>query len=206
MTTLSLIRTRSVVSKTRMAWAREGGALQRYSTARARAALLARLRAGWAPVVPPGRSRHERVTVLRPGHPLAAVARAYRSGQRWFDRAALEAALGRSLTSRPGALALASAGFALLSTEGGRIELQAADPRVARVVNRARLGEQRRGYKVHRVLEAFLALPPKARRLRPATDDRRLEVAQRLHDDWLLDGEDLLNCRPFVRLRSTWTF
>jgi hypothetical protein len=157
------------------------------------------------PVIPAGQSRHERVTVLRCNHRLAHVARAYLAGRPWFDRAMLEAALGRPLDSRAGAFALAAAGFALLRAEGDSIEVRAADPRVARLVNRARLGPQRRGYRVHRVLEAFLALPPRSQRRRPATDDRRLEVARRLQDDWLLDGDDLLNCRPFARLQSAWT-
>jgi hypothetical protein len=156
-------------------------------------------------VIPSGQSRHERITVLRRDHPLAAIARAYLAGRRCFDRSMLEAAVGRPLNTRSGAFALAAAGLALLRAEGESVELRAADPRVARLVNCARLGPQRRGYRVHRVLEAFLALPPRAYRRRPATDDRRLEVARRLQDDWLLDGDDLLNCRPFARLQSAWT-
>jgi hypothetical protein len=76
-------------------------------------------------------------------------------------------------------------------------------PAVARYVNRSRFGG-RRGYDVHNVQEAFLALPPREQRRRKATDDRRLEVAHTLHDDWLIDCDDLLACRPFVRLRSQW--
>jgi hypothetical protein len=152
MTLQTRIRARNVISKTRAGWAREGGTGRRYSKARVRAALRARLRAGWVPVVPAGQSRHERVTVLRPGHPLAAVARAYLGGQRWFERAAIEKALGRQLDCREGAAALAAAGFALLRANGPALELCAADPRAARLVNRARLGPQRRGYRVRRVL------------------------------------------------------
>jgi hypothetical protein len=195
-----------VLSKTRADWTREGGAYLRYSAARAQAALRSRFRTGWLPVIPPGRSRHERVTVLRRNHPLAAVARAYLAGDRWFERGVLETALGRRLDTLMGAAALAAAGFALLRVNGSRLELRAADPRAAHLVNRARVGPQRRGYRIHRVLESFLYLPPKKKRRHPATDDRRLEVAQRLQDIWLLDGDDLLNCRPFARLRSPWTF
>jgi hypothetical protein len=43
-------------SKTRLAWAREGGGRMRYSVARVGVALRARIRAGWIPVIPPGRS------------------------------------------------------------------------------------------------------------------------------------------------------
>ena len=70
------VQVRTAVSKTRAAWACEGGACHRYSAARVRAALRLRFRAGWVPVIPAGRSRHERVTVLRRDHSLAAVARA----------------------------------------------------------------------------------------------------------------------------------
>ncbi len=31
-----------------------------------------------------------------------------------------------------------------------------------------------------------------------------LEAARRLQEDWGVDGEDLLNCRPCARLRSPW--
>jgi hypothetical protein len=55
-------------------------------------------------------------------------------------------------------------------------------------------------------LEAFLYLAPKRLRRHTVTPDRRLEVALSLQSDWLLDGDDLLNCRPFARLASTWTF
>jgi hypothetical protein len=54
-------------------------------------------------------------------------------------------------------------------------------------------------------VEAVLSLPPKAKRQRPVTDDRRLATALALYDDWLIDCDDLLECRPFVRLCSRWT-
>jgi hypothetical protein len=157
------------------------------------------------PIVPVGQCPHERVTVLGPEHPLAPLARAYGAGQRWFPRLEIEQALGRRVDSRAGAVALATAGFAMLSAADSRIELRAADPRIARIVNRARLGPQRRGYRIHRVLEAFLCLPPKKQRRHSATDDRRLEVARLMQSEWLLDGDDVLNCRPFARLSSAWT-
>jgi hypothetical protein len=146
MRTPTRLRTRNVLSRTRAAWAREGGACRRYSLKRMRVALRARYRAGWLPVIPPGRSRSEQVTVLRRDHPLAVTARAYLAGERWFERKAIESGLGCRLDSRQGTTALAKAGFALLGVQGIRIELRAADPRVALLVNRARLGPQRRGY------------------------------------------------------------
>ncbi len=120
MMTQTCARASNVRSKTRAAWAREGGACVRYSTARVRRALRARQRAGWVPVIPPGRSVHERITVLRRGHALATIARAYLAGTRWFERQAVEDALGRQLDTRQGAAALAAAGFALLRLAGGR--------------------------------------------------------------------------------------
>jgi len=205
MTTLTPIRRKMAVSKSRLDWARAAGAGSRFSQSRMRAALRVRTRAGWVAVIPASGERHEQVTVLRSTHPLADTAREYHRGQRWFERAALEQALGQGLDTDPGVKALAAAGFALLGAEGLRVELKAADPRVAALVNRARLGPQRRGYKVHRIVEAVLCLPPKNKRRRPVTEDRRLEAAQRLQDDFCLDASDLLNCRPCARLCSTWT-
>lgn len=206
MMTLTTSHSREAVTKTRARWAREGGASRRYSAARVRFALRARLRNGWTPVVPEGGAAHERVTVLCPGHSLASLARAYLAGERWFDRLEIEAALGLHLNTRASAAALARAGFAMLCIDGPHLELKAADTRLAQLVNRARLGPQRRGYRVRRVLEAVLALPPRKKRRCPVTDDRRLEAARRLQELWLLDGDDLLNCRPFARLSSHWTF
>jgi len=206
MTTQIPVRTRKVVSRTRAALAREGGARQRYSRKRLRIGIERRMRDGWIPVAPATGARFEQVTLLRPTHPLAAVARAYLRGQRCFERARIEAALGRPLDSQAGAAALAAAGFGLLRQDGASIELRAADPRAARLVNRARLGRQGRGYRVERVLEAFLCLPPAATRRHAVTDERRLEVARLVRDEWQLDGDDLLNCRPVARLASAWTF
>jgi hypothetical protein len=206
MMTQTRVRSEAVLSKTRAAWAREGGAKRRYSAARMRAALRGRAREGWLPVLPEGRSPHARVTVLRCEHPLAPLVRAYLAGQRWFERAVIEDALGYRLDSREGATRLAAAGLALLRADGIRLELRAADSRVAELVNRARIGVQLRGYRIQRVLEAFLCLPPTKERRHHATDERRLEVAQLLQEDWLIDGDDLLNCRPFARLYSVWTF
>jgi hypothetical protein len=194
-----------VVSKTRLVWARSVGAGPRFSQAQLRAALRKRSRAGWIVVLPDGRARHERVTLLQGAHPLAATAREYQRGKRWFDRSALENALGLRLDSKVGACGLAAAGFVLMGAEGPRVELQAADPRVARLVNCARLGPQRRGYKARSIIEAVLYLPPKNKRRHRVTEERRLEAALSLQDEYRIDADDLLNCRACARLRSTWT-
>ena len=206
MTTKIGVRPRKIVAKTRLEWAREGSHWGRYSQAKAKAGLRTRIGRGWIPVEPPGHSPHEQVVTLRRDHPIARIARIYRAGERWFHRPSVEEDLGYRLDSRLGVAAMAKAGFALLRAEGNRVELRAADPRLAHLVNCARLGPQRRGYGVHRVIEAFLALPPKHKRRRAATDVRRLEVARIMQEEWLLDGEDLLNCRRLARLRSIWTF
>jgi hypothetical protein len=156
--------------------------------------------------------RHQRLALLRRrtlsvhGHPLEFAARQYANGVRWFDRETLERALGHRLHTRRGATELARAGFGLVRLDGAKVELRATDPRLALLVNRARLGPQRRRYDEHRVLEIVLSLPPKAKRRRPATDERRLDAAQVLLTEWLIECDDLLGCRPFVRLCSQWTF
>jgi hypothetical protein len=202
---IALVRSSNKVTKPRIAWAREGGAQLRYTAARVRQAFAARRRAGWLAVMPTTGPRHERVTLLRRDHPLAPVARACEAGCGWWDLAVLENLLCNRLDTREGAAELAAAGFALLQFDGTRVELCPADPRVARMINRARLGPQRRGYDVDRVIEALLCLPPRAKRRRHVTDERRLDAALRLQDQWQIDADDLL-CRPFVRLCSTWTF
>jgi hypothetical protein len=145
------------------------------------------------------------VTVLRTSHPLAFIAREYTAGSHCFDRQRLEQALSQALDTRAAADRLAAAGIALIGVDGPVLELRPADPRVARLVNRARLGPQYRGYNVHKVIEAILYLPPKAKRRRAVTDDRRLKAALVLQDGWLIDCEDLLEGRLFVRLSSRWT-
>jgi len=127
------------------------------------------------------------------------------AGATWFSPTDLEQALGRPLASKAAAAALAAAGFALRSYDGDCVELAATDPRVARLVNRARLGPQRRGFAVRRVIEAVLCLPTRPSRGLRITDDRRLEAALLLQENWGIDADDLL-WRPCVRLNSQWTF
>jgi hypothetical protein len=144
------------------------------------------------------------VAALRTNHALAVVFRGYAAGVRYFDRERLEQALGRPLDSRAGASRLAAAGLGMVRMVGRLVELRATDPRTARLVNRSRLGPQLRGYRVHKVLEALLCLAPKAKRRRAVTEDRRLQAALLLADERLIDADDLLECRPFIRLRSRW--
>lgn len=204
MTTTEPVLNRQIESRSFSRLAKEGGARKRYSLARVRIALRKRLKAGWLPVTPAGRLPHERMVFVWREHPLADIVGAFICQQRWFLRTKLEAAIGQPLDSREGVLALATAGLAIMREAGLRIELRAADPRVAQLVNLARLGPQRRRYQVHRVLEAVLALPPKKKRRRSATIDRRMDAAHILQDEWLLNGDDLLNGQPLVRLSSDW--
>lgn len=195
-----------VVSRTRVAWAREGGARRRYSLRRVEKGFQRWRRAGWVVASSAEGPRHERLVALRNTHPLAPVARQYQAGERWFERRLLERSLRARLDTGAGSRALAAAGFGIVRLNGSQVELRAADPRVARLVNRARLGTSYRGYEAHRVVQALLALPPRTRRRRPLTDTRRLEAALRLQAQWLIDCDDLLDYRPLVRLHSSWRF
>jgi hypothetical protein len=143
-----------------------------------------------------------RVVVLARTHPLAETAREYGRGTRWFHRECLEEALGLSLESRAGADALAAGGLALLRMDRPMVELRAADPRLARLVNRARLGPQQRGYDVRTVLEAVLGLPRRAKRRTVVTDSRRQRAAEVLRREWGIESEG----GPHVRLHSRWTW
>jgi hypothetical protein len=124
-----------VVVKTRMAWAREAGAMQRFSTARVRLAFQRRREAGWAPGQTAAGPRNERVVAVRSSHPLAAVVRQCALGLRRFKRDYLEDCLGKGLDTRQGADALARLGLAVLREDSGRVELRPAGPRLARLVS-----------------------------------------------------------------------
>jgi hypothetical protein len=150
---------------------------------------------------------HEWVTVIRASHPLAFIVREYDANAGHFDQERLEQALGSRLNTQSGANRLAMAGFAIVRLDGTQVELRPADPRVARFVNRARLRPQHGGgYKVHRVIEAMLYLPPKANRRRKVTVDRRLKAYYILKEKWLINCDDLLDPRSTVRLVSCWSF
>ena len=105
-----------------------------------------------------------------------------------------------------GAGNLAKAGFAVVATDGDWIELRAADPRAARLINESRCGRQVRGFGVRRVVEAFLSVRNPARTRINVNDDRRLLAAETLHDCWGIECDDLLVGRTRVRLFSAWTY
>jgi hypothetical protein len=194
----------AVANKTRAAWGREGGARRRYSTKRVEAAFAERRRDGWEIVRPANGPRFERIVALWGTHLLFPVARLYGLGVRWFGRGRLEEALGRGLDTRAGADGLAAAGFAIARVDGPQVELRAADPRTARLVNRARLGPQYRGYDARTVVEAVLALP-RGRRRSPITASRRERAAEVLEEVWGIGTVGLREGRPHVRLSSGWT-
>lgn len=201
---LTTLCTTNILSKPRTAWAREGGAKRRYSTARVRAALQRRRRAGWLTAQPADGPRHERVTLVHPAHPLAFLHREWAAGVRLFECQRLERAIGRPLNCRATADDLAEVGFALVRVVGTQVELRPADPRTAHLVNRSRLKPAMGERQVRRVLAAVLSLPPKGLRQRRVTEERRRQAAEWLQQEWLIDGVDLLDCRPRARLRSFW--
>lgn len=160
---------------------------------------------GWVVVMPVDGPAYEAVAAIGNAHPLAALAAAYRAGQRWFDRAVVGRALGAPVGSLAGGRQLAKAGFALLGAADGQVVLQAADPREAAIVNEARLGPQSRGFGVRRVIEATLHVRAPGRTRVNVDDDRRLAAAEVLETRWAIRCDDLLGDRRRVRLNSTWT-
>lgn len=161
---------------------------------------------GWLTAMSPDGPAFEKVAFVHEHHPMATVVADYGSGVRRFARGDLERSVGASVADLAGAANLAKAGFAVVGTDGDWIELRAADPLAAHLINESRCGRQVRGFGVRRVVEAFLSVRNPERTRVNVNDDRRLLTAEALHDCWDIDCDDLLAGRARVRLFSAWTY
>ncbi len=193
------MKTKRSVMKTRRGWAAEGGAVHKFSAACVRRAFDRRRKSGWVILMPAEGPQDERVIALDSSHQLAAIARDYAAGVRTFDRLTIETALQASLASKAGARSLAKVGFAVMSGDALHVQVEAADPDLAFLVNRSRIGPQRRGYKIRKVLASVLSL----RKCRQVTDDRR-EAAALILETYGVDASDICACRRCCRLQSPW--
>jgi hypothetical protein len=149
---------------------------------------------------------YERVPFVRADSALADLVRRYRAGERWFEIGALESLLKARISTAVGAARLARVGFAVVALRDERVQLRAADPRAALIVNEARCGADPDGYTANQLVEAFLLLRNPRRGGVRVTDDRRIKLDDVLKDDWGLRTEGLLTYEHRVRLRSRWTY
>jgi hypothetical protein len=197
---------KGVRSLSRFQWIRRVlGSNRRLTVGQMRRAVRRLEERGWVVVMPAEGPAYEAVAAIDASHPLAALAAAYRTGQRWFDRSVVGRVLGAPVGSLAGVRQLAKAGFALLGADDDNVALAAADPREAVIVNEARLGPQRHGFGVRRVIEATLHVRAPGRTRVNVDDDRRLAAAEALETRWAISCDDLLCGRRRVRLISAWT-
>jgi len=162
------------------------------------------LERGFIIIADPVGPAYEKVAAVTQGSPTAYLAKSYIAGEKWFSINQIEQAIGESIFSQKGGALLGNLGFAVVRQMGDRLELMRVDTRLARFINEARLGPQQKGFGVRPLTEAVLCLrPPKSRSIH-VTDDRRLQVAERLAM-FGVDCDDLLGPRKRVRLVSRWT-
>ena len=162
---------------------------------------------GWLMAAPTDGPAFEKVVAVNASSPAYGVVRAYRDGERWFDVEALGQAVGASITERDGAIRLGTLGFALLRVDGNRVELRAADPGEARLVNEVRLTPHVRRFSARRVIgDVFHLRQPNRSRVN-VTDARGQRLKDALRDNWFIECEGRpAHGRSRLGLLSTWTF
>ncbi len=169
--------------------------------------VIGQLRAsGWYAAMAANGPKTEQIAAVFRTAPVVQLVRQYIQGQRWFDRAAVEAVLGAPVDQLAGAIGLAKVGLAIRNATGAQVELLAADPREARFVNEARCGHHSNGYATGRLIEAILHIRLPRRGHANVTDDRRLMAYDELLNRWNIRSDDLLSDRSRARLVSDWTY
>lgn len=162
---------------------------------------------GWLMAAPAEGSALEKVVAVNASSPGYDVVRAYRNGERWFDVEALGQAVGASIKERDGALRLGTLGFALLRVDGDRVELRAADPGEARLVNEVRLTPHVRRFSARRIIgDVFHLRQPNRSRVN-MTDTRGRRLKDALRENWFIECEGRpAHGRSRLGLLSTWSF
>jgi|CXWL01.1.fsa_nt_gi hypothetical protein len=195
---------KDVKTKTRVDWIqRVLGKGRRFTEGNLRRARFRLLERGFIIIAESAGPAFERVAAVRLNSPATILANAYIADTRWFRIDQIEQAIGDSLFSHKGIAALSNLGFVIMRQLGDKVELRLIDTRLARFINEARLGPQQKGFGVRPLTEAALCLRhPKSRGIH-ITDDRRLQVADRLAMLGV-DCDDILGPRKRVRLVSRW--
>ena len=160
---------------------------------------------GWLTAMPADGPPFEMIAFVHQNHPLAPLVQRVRGGQDRFDEEDLRAELGGGWAEFWVIPQFAKVGLAVVDYAEGEVRLQPADPRAARFVNESRRQVSARGYKIQRLIEAFLPVRDPRRSHIKVTDDRCLELAYILDTKWEIEAEDLLSNRRRIRLVSRWT-
>ena len=198
---------KGIVSRTRLEWVKKVlGSRRSFTAKNVQRAFNWRQQEGWITAMVADGPAYERIAMVRESHPIASIIRQYGLGDRWFDRTAIEAALGASVSTRTGAGRLAKVGFGIRRANGAQIELVAADPKEAFYVNEARCCPQIRGYSRRGVIESVLHVRRPGTKRVNVDDDRCVQAHDVLLKKWGIRCDDLLQDRKRVRLFSSWTF
>jgi hypothetical protein len=160
--------------------------------------------ANWVCAMPPVGDVYEQMVLVDRRTPLADIVREYASGRRAFSRKRIEALVGASISQESGAGALGELGFAVVACADETLELRAADPREAKLVNAARCGPYE--CQLGAVLRAFLHLQEAPGWRFQATSERRRSVVQRLRELWDVEIDWFVARGEMVRLRSAWMY
>lgn len=160
---------------------------------------------GWHTAMSAAGPALEPVAFVHDSNPLSAIVKAYNEGQRWFEISETEQIVGGRLWAPIGVIRLAQAGFALLTCNStkGNVELRAAAPNEALYVNKARAGGGMGG-NTRRVVDAFLHITMAARPQFNLTIRRRLKASEIMKTKWGIRCKDLLSRRGRIRFTSNW--
>ena len=158
-------------------------------------------RFGYVHALPAFGPAHEKLAMVPLRHPLGPFVQSVRRQQNVFTAKDLARALGRRVDSREGLAALARAGLAVSAANNGLVELAAADPRAAAIINARRWGPSRSGTSIKKVVEAFAPGAPVKRVGAVRVVDAGIAMAR-----WGIDSADVLDRPRRVHLKSSWQF
>ena len=177
-------------------------AARRFTEGQSARAFRSKGQRGWTTAMPAAGPPFEKVAFVHAHHKLVRLVRRVRDGQEWFQEEQFNAELGGPWSAFWVMPQLAKIGLAVVDYGEGEVRLRPADPRAARFVNESRRQVSPKGFKIQRLIEAFLPVRDPCRRV---TDDRRLVLAEVLGESWEIEADDLLSERRRVRLVSPWT-
>ena len=196
---------RDVKTKMRAEWVRIAlGQGRRFTEGNFRRARFRLLERGFIIIADSAGPAYEKIAAVRRSSPAAELAEAHIAGTRWFSIGEVERAVGESVFGRSGLMRLANLGFVIMRQIGDKLEVERVDTRMARFVNEARLGPQKKGFGIRPLIEAAMSLQHPNRRSIHVTDERRISVAERLAE-FGIDCDDIMGDRKRIRLISRWT-
>jgi hypothetical protein len=163
---------------------------------------------GWQLAYRPSSDDPDRIVVaVRRGHALADLlgstydaTRDQPLGQVSLPRDWVEERIGERLADRAGGAELARFGLTLMACHDDYVSLTATNPELARVINSARYGRNRKGFHTHRLTQAALGMPRRPRRL---YESSRLRAGERL-EQFGVDATGLCDRSGYVHLKSNW--